>query len=421
MNPRPSALEPQPVAAPMPAALLRRAYRCRCGRPVFFRNSVCLACETPLGYDPRAARLLPLEPGRVDGTWVPVGEPGRRVLYRRCGNFASPAACNWLIRCDAQGRSAQPLCPSCNLNRTIPDLTVPGNELLWQKVEIAKRRLVSELMALGLQVRSRLNEDPERGLAFDVMQSVPGGPAVMTGHADGVITLNLDEADDAKREGTRAQMQEPYRTLLGHLRHEVGHYYWDRLVFRSHWLEPFRALFGDEREDYGEALQRHYANGPRPDWPQRHVSAYASSHPWEDWAESWAHYLHMVDTLGTAASFGVSSADVELQCEPFVETALSLPDDPQGPAFLAFINDWVGLSAVLNELARSMGQPDLYPFVLSVDAVRKLHFVHRVVADAIGHGGELPETDAAQDEAAVEDGGAPAQPPETGPAPLSPA
>ncbi|PPE71402.1 putative zinc-binding metallopeptidase [Caldimonas thermodepolymerans] len=361
-----------------------RASRCVCGRPVFFDNSLCLNCGRPLGYEPRLGRVLALQPGPQPGTWqpaaeLPEGEP--RPLYRRCGNFDSAAGCNWLVE------DAQALCRSCRLNRVIPDLSLPENQVLWGRIEAAKRRLVSQLIGLGLPVRTRLGEDPARGLAFDLLRALPGGPPVMTGHADGIITLNAEEADPAYRERTREHLQEPYRTVLGHLRHEVGHYYWDRLVAHTPWLEPFRRTFGDERQDYAAALRRHYEQGAPADWQSRHVSAYASAHPWEDWAETWAHYLHMVDTLDTALSFGLDADSVEPSHAPYTPETLQQPADATTAGFLSFVNAWMELTCVLNELSRSMGQPDFYPFVLSAPAVDKLHFVHRVVTQYRDHPG----------------------------------
>jgi hypothetical protein len=91
--------------------------------------------------------------------------------------------------------------------------------------------------------------------------------------------------------------------LLGHFRHEVGHYFWDRLVATDpHQLEEFRVLFGDDRQDYGEALKRHYDEGAPANWQDTYISMYATMHPWEDFAETWAHYLHIVDTLETAGA-----------------------------------------------------------------------------------------------------------------------
>ncbi|WP_437678577.1 zinc-binding metallopeptidase family protein [Sorangium sp. So ce131] len=358
-----------------------RAYRCQCGRPVFFRNSECLACKTPLGYETEHAKVLPLQRGPGEGTFqLWQDTPGPRQLYRRCGNFDTAAGCNWLI--PVQEGEAPALCAACRLNRTIPDVSNPEHQRLWARIEVAKRRLVSQLLALNLPVKSKVGEDPERGLCFDFLASLPDGPRVMTGHADGVITLNIEEADDPTRERIRAAMREPYRTLLGHFRHEVGHYYWDRLVRDSGWLAPFRELFGDEQQDYAAALKANYEQGPPADWPQRFVSAYASMHPWEDWAETWAHYLHMVDTVDTALSFGIDADEVEIEADPWTADALWRPDHPTAESFLRFLNAWVELTAVLNEMSRSMGQHDFYPFVLPRVAVAKLQFIHLVVNGA---------------------------------------
>jgi hypothetical protein len=268
------------------------------------------------------------------------------------------------------------------LNRAIPNLDDADNARWWGRIELAKRRLVSELLALGLPVKSKVDEDPAHGLMFDFLRSPPQGPRVLTGHASGLITLNVEEADDARREKMRLDMRESYRTLLGHFRHEVGHYYWDRLVWDSRWLAPFRALFGDERADYAAALKANYANGPPADWPDRYISSYASTHPWEDWAETWAHYLHVVDTLGTALGFGFDAGDIDGIIEPFGRDALHAPDDAGAEQFLALLNAWVEMTMVLNELARGMGQQDLYPFVMSRPVVAKLQLVHLIVQDA---------------------------------------
>lgn len=352
-----------------------RAFRCRCSRPVFFRNSECLACHAPLGFEPLRGELRSLEPGDAEGLWRLDGGDGTQ--YRRCANF-DPIGCNWLIPADSDAT----LCLSCALNRTIPDLDEPEHPRWWQSIEVAKRQLVAQLLALGLPVRSKVADDPEHGLCFDFLRSQPDGPRVLTGHDEGLITLNVEEADDARREAMRTQLGEPYRTLLGHLRHEVGHYYWDVLIADSRWLEPYRALFGDERADYAESLERHYANGAPPDWPQQFVSAYATTHPWEDWAETWAHYLHLVDTMNTALAFSLDAEDVEVVTEPFTADALYDPQHPGANDFLYFVNAWVDLVTILNELSRSMGQRDFYPFVMSRPVVTKLHFIHLVIEDA---------------------------------------
>jgi hypothetical protein len=360
-----------------------RAFRCRCGRNVFFRNSLCLGCSAPLGYAPDRRVVAALEPGAAPDRWR---VPGGEGEYRQCANLHTAAGCNWLIAAeDPNG-----YCVACRLNRTIPDLGDADNQRYWRAIETAKRRLVSQLLALGLPVRSKLGEDPERGLAFDFLRSPPAGPRVLTGHASGLITLNVEEADDAKREKIRHDLREPYRTLLGHFRHEIGHYYWDRLVWSSRWLEPYRALFGDERADYAAALRANYENGPPADWASRFISAYASTHPWEDWAETWAHYLHVVDSLDTALGFGLEAEDLEAEVEPFTRGDLYDPDDPAADGFLYFLNSWIEMTTVLNELARSMGQPDFYPFVMSRPVVAKLHFVHLVVRAAREGGAAAP-------------------------------
>ena len=373
----------EPEAAPSQSTpIVMRSYRCQCGRPVFFPNSQCLACETPLGYEVHKGHMIPLEPGREEGTWRRFGGGGKSPAYRRCTNFESAAGCNWLVPVASLLPNDDGLCVACKLNRTIPDQDDETNRELWGKIELAKRRLVSSLIALGLPVLSKESADPERGLCFDFLRVKAGEPPIMTGHLRGVITLNIEEADDAIREQIRASLREPYRTLLGHFRHEVGHYYWDRLVWDTRWLTPFRALFGDERLDYPGALKTHYENGPPEDWQKRFVSSYASTHPWEDWAESWAHYLHMVDTLDTSLSFGLDAGNVELGYEPYTLDDVWWPQAQNAAEFLGFINSWIRITGVMNELARSMGQPDFYPFALPRAAVSKLHFIHSVVQDA---------------------------------------
>jgi hypothetical protein len=358
---------------------LQRTYTCRCGSMIFFRNSFCLHCRSALGYDPVVGKVLPLDKGVQPGTWVCGDEfaVGTAGIYWRCANASTAAACNWLV--PIAGVDNPPsLCVSCRLNRIIPDQSISDNQILWARVEKAKRRVISALVALGLPVLSKLTEDPLRGLAFDILRSPTVGQRVLTGHEDGLITLNVEEADDAARERIRQQLHEPYRTLVGHLRHEVGHYYWYRLVDRGTNLQAFRDLFGDERANYENALQRHYSQGPNPNWAANYVSSYASVHPWEDWAETFAHYMHMLDTLSTASSFGLSAESVDMPFTPFTSAVLwGQGADQDG--FLLLLNAWIKLTAVLNELCHSMGQPDFYPFLLPAPAVRKLHFIHSVI------------------------------------------
>lgn len=358
----------------------RSSFSCRCGRPIYFRNSLCLGCKAPLGFQPELQQVRALAAEPQQGEWRVDQDDKAAPTWKRCENFDSPAGCNWLVRADEDST----LCRSCRLNRTIPTLDNLENGQWWRKIENAKRRLVAQLLSLGLPVVSRVDEDLERGVMFDFLRSPEEGPRVLTGHANGLITLNVEEADDSVREKIRHEMREPYRTLLGHLRHEIGHYYWDRLVAGTPWQEKFRELFGDERQDYAAALKRNYEQGPPADWADQHISSYASVHPWEDWAETWAHYLHVVDSLDTALRFGLRGQDVEQAVEPFTVNDLYDPSTPDAQRVILLINSWVQLTTVLNELARSMGQHDFYPFVMSRPVLRKMHFIQIIVKDARG-------------------------------------
>jgi len=356
---------------------MQRSYKCRCGSLIFFRNSFCLNCHTALGYDPVIGMVVPLDAGPQPNTWIAAGAD---TLYWRCANVNTAAACNWLVPISGVAQP-QSLCASCRLNRTIPDTSVPENQALWFAIEKAKRRVISALIALGLPVRSKVSEDPVRGLAFDILRPLWAGHKILTGHEDGLITLNIEEADDVTREKIRLEMHEPYRTLVGHLRHEVGHYYWDQLINNTPYLQKYREIFGDERGNYDAALRKHYERGPNPAWARTFVSAYASVHPWEDWAETWAHYMHMLDTLSTASSFGLSAQSVDMPFIPFTPEAL-WEQGADKENFLSLLNTWLKLTAVLNELCRSMGQPDFYPFALPAATIRKLHFIHSIINSA---------------------------------------
>jgi hypothetical protein len=217
------------------------------------------------------------------------------------------------------------------------------------------------------------------GLAFEFLEDSRQGDAkrVLTGHDNGLITINIAEADDVHRETERTLQKEPYRTLLGHFRHEIGHYFWDVLISNNPKLEAFRELFGDERADYQKALDRHYGEAPPAGWEQSFISAYATMHPWEDWAESWAHYLHMVDALETAGSAGLA-----LRPKRSDEPRMQPPLDPLNPHYRDFdsmIESWLSLTYVLNNLSRGLGLPDSYPFVLSAPAIHKLRFIHTTI------------------------------------------
>ena len=280
-----------------------KAFQCACGQPLFFHNHRCLACGAEVGFDPLEQRLGALA-AVGDGTWTCAGDArSSRSRFRFCEHRTSAAACNWLVPSWEAHRS----CLSCRLTRTIPDLSRPKNLQRLADIEAAKRHVLFGFMACGLPIVPKA-QDEVRGLAFDLLEPLHGGAPVTTGHAGGLVTINVAEADDDYREMHREGLKEPYRTIIGHLRHELGHYYWDLLIRDGAWLEPFRRLFGDERTNYADALARHYRNGPPPDWPDRFISSYAASHPWEDWAETWAHFHHMRATLQTVASFGLATA-----------------------------------------------------------------------------------------------------------------
>ena len=263
---------------------------------------------------------------------------------------------------------ADDYCASCRLNLIVPNLGVPRNLVLWYRIESAKRRLLYTLFRLRLPIVDR-RQDADGGLGFEFLDAGIDHPApashrpppsnVVTGHRAGIITLDISEAEDSAREHMREQMNERYRTLLGHFRHEIGHYYWDRLVAGGELLAEFRRLFGDERGDYAQALASYYRDGPRAGWESSWISAYASAHPWEDWAETWAHYLHMIDTLETAHDYGFSIGGRDLAGSPHLRRALS--HDDAAVSCVLLIADWVSLCVALNALNRSMGLPDAYP------------------------------------------------------------
>jgi len=343
-----------------------------CGQTLFFENSQCTRCGHALAFLPDRMLLSAIEPATdAPGLFLALAPAAKGIRYRQCGNQIDHAACNWAV---PEGDDHR-YCRACRLNEMIPNLTDPAARTAWVKLESAKRRLLYTLIGLGLPLDSRVQR-PDGGVAFCFLQDEPGIDKVFTGHSEGLITINIAEADAPFCEKTRLEMGETYRTLLGHFRHEIGHYYWDRLIKRSARKGSFRELFGDESVDYAEAVKLHYQKGAPGDWPTRFVSSYASMHPWEDWAESWAHYLHMVDTLETARSFG-------LALRPKPEGGARRPESQTRRLDFDDFDDlmgaWVPLTVAMNSLNRSMGLPDLYPFVLSTPAVAKLRFVHEVV------------------------------------------
>jgi hypothetical protein len=277
----------------------------------------------------------------------------------------------------AEANADDGLCGCCQLTRTRPsDGDTVGLEA-FARTEAAKRRLIFQLDFLNLPTTPR-EVDPVRGLAFDLLSS--RRTKITTGHDSGIITIDLAEGDDVHRETVRVRLAEPYRTLLGHLRHEIGHWYWDLLVSDTPFYGRFRELFGDEQLDYVAALETHYDKPADDQWRSSYVSQYASAHPWEDWAETFAHYLHIRDTLQTTAAWGVTVAGPDLDLSVAWDAQLRTEPSEYADQFGDLVRSWLPLTYALNAENRSMGKDDLYPFVLAPAVVEKLRFVHVVVS-----------------------------------------
>ncbi len=310
-----------------------RRFKCQCGAAVFFDNHRCTNCGRVLAFD-------------LDSQRVVSGNEGELSL---CSNRKAVIRCNWT---SPEGGP----CQSCRMSKLIPSLSKDENQERWRKLELAKRRLLYNLVSIGLPV-------DETHLKFVFKEDRRTNPDVHDahvniGHAEGVITINAAEADEVYREQMRIAMNEPLRTLLGHMRHESGHYYWSVVVNDSN-RDAARGLFGDERADYGQALDRYYENGPIDGWPESYISAYASAHPSEDWAETWAHYLHIRSVMETAlANRMIESVNPDAWRSEFIEVIIRV-----------------------NEIVRSLGQVDAYPFIITDRIAEKIEFVHEAVSD----------------------------------------
>ncbi len=415
-------------------AIAMKLFFCnQCSHPVHFENTTCLNCGATLAFLPRHGRIAALAPTE-EGDWALIpssgdtavdhadaaaGEPAPR--YRLCDHYTSNSLCNWAIDAD----DSASLCESCRMSRVIPDLSRPGRAALLYQMETGKRRLLFNLMGMGLPV---LKDETALPLTFSFLEDPddPTQPKVITGHDSGHITINLNEADDLHRHRSQEEMGESYRTVLGHFRHEIGHYYWDLLIAptdpnpeadaQDHatpetmsdgtqaatepgaeepspsplaegarqphqtmtdglaLIERFRTIFGDEREDYCQALKRHYEN-PRQDWAESFISKYASSHPWEDWAETWAHYMHMYALLETSDDLAAHLPRVVAIDTP---PPIAMPR-PRDGSFDELIKRWTAVSFSMNALSRSLGHPDPYPFAIPPAALEKMRFVHEVI------------------------------------------
>ncbi|MBZ9556616.1 MULTISPECIES: putative zinc-binding metallopeptidase [unclassified Modicisalibacter] len=348
-----------------------RTYSCTCGSRLFFDNTRCLNCQREVGWCPVCQGISALEPLAEGGFRCTNAECGAALL--KCFNYLEHDVCNRMIPLDGNGE-ADALCDCCRYNDVVPDLSIEGHRERWAALEAAKRRLFYTLDLLGLP-HGTAEEGFEPPLSFSFMadalpdaglwRSTAGTDKVYTGHAEGHITINVKEADDVERERLRVDMHESHRTLIGHFRHEIGHYYWDLLV-KGRDEAASREVFGDhDSPPYGEALERYYESGPPDDWAQRYVSAYATMHPWEDFAETFAFYLDIVAVLDTAHHLGVSAAD----------------HDASLTRMLAAFHQ-VGLG--VNELNREMGLTDLVPEVVTPAIRDKLAYVHQLIHQASG-------------------------------------
>ena len=346
-----------------------RIFSCaHCGQMIYFENTHCEHCGYEFGFNHETLSLETLKSNGYNGFF----DYNSNLPYQYCSNHQY-SVCNWIV---PAGNPNQ-FCTACQLNKTIPNIASPHNIELWKLIEKAKHRLLYSLYKLKLPLVSKY-DDAINGLAFDFLENHGPNERVITGHSDGLITINIEEADDVFREAERKKMGEPYRTLLGHFRHEVGHYYWTRLIENNDsLLYEFRQIFGNEQRDYGGALQWYYQNGAPVGWQQYHITVYASSHPWEDWAETWAHYLHMMDTLETAWSFGLSVKARNIPIQRQVSATLDT-DPYEIENFREIITQWLPFTYAMNSINRSMGINDLYPFVMSDWVITKLDFIHRV-------------------------------------------
>lgn len=350
---------------------------------VFFENTQLITTGQMLGFLPDRMEMAAVTLDASGEFYTAETKGGKQEdHYLACLNYTSNNVCNWMVRADDPEGAGY--CLACRLNGIIPNLAEdPENIQRWAKLEAAKRRLVYTLLRLGLPVRSGLI-DPATGLSFQFLadanlaqtQSQGGqtqvmtAPRILTGHENGIITLNIEEADDAVRERTRTAMGEKYRTLLGHFRHESGHYYWDRIIDGTPLLEKCREQFGDDTQDYAQALERHYQQGPPPDWQNNFITAYAASHPWEDWAESWAHYLYVVDAVELATQQNLVRGLMDVDSGPLLKFRVP---------FTAILEAWTDLTVLLNSFNRTAGISDPYPFVLSKPAMEKIDFIHEAV------------------------------------------
>ena len=373
-----------------------KTFQCNCTdkSTLFFESSHCLSCGRTVGLDDDFDQIEPYELDKETGLFFKASEP--QIFYKKCDNNREYHVCNGMVNLNTfvpVEDSDECLCFACRFNETVPNLTIEGHIPLWKKMETAKRRALYTLKALPVPLRN-IKQDPENGLSFDFTtdrdvkdhfaSKLPDHETVFTGHDCGHITINLAEADDVARSQTKFAMGERYRTLLGHFRHELGHYYFDQLISNSSQKHALcKQYFGDDELDYQEALKQHYEQGAPENWRDTFISSYATMHPYEDWAETWAHYMHIIDTLETAQNYSITGSTDHAKEETEEMDELRLPQDAYyfsaQTSITEILDTWIDFSVILNSLNRSMGLPDAYPFVLTQAVRTKLTFIHHAI------------------------------------------
>lgn len=377
-----------------------KTFKCSCKdqQILFFEDSHCVACERTVGLDDWFEKVEPYDLDEASGQYFKAAQP--TIRYQKCDNHADFKTCNGMVNMNtfvASKNQGEVLCFACRFNEIIPDLSIVEHIPLWKKMETAKRRALYTLKALSLPLRN-IEQDPEGGLSFDFttdrdvndhfVSKLKGQKPVFTGHASGHITINLAEANDVARSHTKLAMGERYRTLLGHFRHELGHYYFDKLIAGSPEKHTScKKYFGDDELSYKKALDKHYKKGAPKNWRESFISEYATMHPYEDWAETWAHYMHIIDTLETAKHFSITGSTSGNSADTEEVEDLNLP---QGAYFFSgqtsidsILDTWADFSIILNSLNRSMGMNDAYPFVLTPAVRTKLSFIHHAIHDRL--------------------------------------
>lgn len=378
-----------------------KTFKCSCEAQqiLFFESSHCIACDRTVGLDDWFEKVEPYDLDEESGQYFKAAQPD--IRYQKCDNHTNFESCNGMVNMNAFEPPAdnedEVLCFACRFNETIPDLSIVEHIPLWKKMEMAKRRALYTLKSLSLPLRT-ISQDSENGLSFDFTtdrdvsdhfaSKLLNQESIFTGHDCGHITINLAEADDVARSHTKLAMGEQYRTLLGHFRHELGHYYFDILIAGfsdKHAL--CKKYFGDDDSSYKKAMDKHYKKGAPANWRDTFISEYATMHPYEDWAETWAHYMHIIDTLETAQNFSLTGSTSANALETEEVGALNLPQDvyffSSQTSMESILETWVDFSMILNSLNRSMGMNDAYPFVLTQPVRTKLSFIHHAIHDRL--------------------------------------